>query len=48
MFYLFLGQSPICSVEKYVQGQGWTKVRHMRHERSGMALLVIPNEFGLL
>ncbi|XP_017478500.1 PREDICTED: kelch-like protein 21 [Rhagoletis zephyria] len=40
------GQSPISTVEKYSPGSGhWRVVRHLRHDRSGMALLVLPNDF---
>nr|XP_027197999.1 kelch-like protein 10 [Dermatophagoides pteronyssinus] len=42
------GQSPICDVEKYVPNIGWVKVKPLRHDRSGLNLLCIPNKYDFL
>lgn len=40
------GQSPICNVEKYVPNKGWTRVKEMCHDRSGLSLICVPNIFN--
>lgn len=43
-----LGQSPICNVEKFVPGKEWIRVRELKHDRSGLSLLRVPNIFELI
>lgn len=38
------GESPISGVEKYVPGQGWSRVKQLKHDRSGLNLLVLPSK----
>ena len=46
-FHFHLGENPVRSVEKFNPKKGWLKVRPLLHERSGLSLITIPNNFDL-